>query len=219
MPAPPLPFVPQEQHGRPVVLAMILHVGSSDASRQALAPFREIAPPIADLLRPMSYDEMYPPDEGEYRPLASARTMFVDTIDRGVAAEILGRLAASTAQMTVAQLRVLGGAMAGVPADATAFAHRSRRIMLNLAAVYATRDEAPVHEAWLARTAESLRQGDDHAYVNFLGDEGQDRVRAAYPGRTWGRLTAVKRRYDPENVFRLNQNIPPEGADFGEEAA
>ena len=105
MPAPPLSFVPEEQHGRLVVLAMMLHVGPSGASRQALAPFREIAPPIADLLRPMSYDEIYPPDKAG-TTTASARTMFVDTIDRGVAAEILGRLAASSAQMPVAQIRV-----------------------------------------------------------------------------------------------------------------
>ena len=81
--------------------------------------------------------------------------------------------------------------------------------MLNLAAVYATRDEAPVHEAWLARTAESLRQGDDHAYVNFLGDEGPERLRAAYPGATWDRLAMAKARYDPDNVFRSNHNVTP----------
>ena len=54
-----------------------------------------------------------------------------------------------------------------------------------------------------------MRQGDDSAYVNFLADEGADRVRAAYPGATWERLAEIKRRYDPSNVFRLNQNIPP----------
>jgi FAD/FMN-containing dehydrogenase len=55
----------------------------------------------------------------------------------------------------------------------------------------------------------ALRQGDAGAYVNFLGDEGEDRVRAAYPGSTWERLAAIKRRYDPGNLFRLNQNVPP----------
>jgi FAD/FMN-containing dehydrogenase len=214
MPAPPLPFVPREQHGRLVVLAMLLHVGPSEEGQQALAPFRALATPIADLLHPLSYDEMYPPENGEESPVASASTMFVDTVDENAGAEILGRLGESTAQMPVAQLRVLGGAMAQVPADATAFAHRSRRIMVNLAAVYGARAEAPVHEAWLARAAASLRSGDDGAYVNFLGDEGPERVHAAYPGRTWDRLRAVKRRYDPQNVFHVNQNVPPE-SEFG----
>jgi hypothetical protein len=172
-----------------------------------LARFRSIAEPLADLLRPLSYDEMYPPENGG-GPRASGRTLFIDGLDHGVAAEILARLAASSAEMRVAQLRALGGAMARVPADATAFAHRTRRIMVNLGAVHAAPDEAAVHEAWLDAFAESLR-GDDDAYVNFLGDEGPDRVRAAYPGETWSRLRDVKRRYDPDNVFRVNHNVPP----------
>jgi FAD/FMN-containing dehydrogenase len=69
-----------------------------------------------------------------------------------------------------------------------------------------------VHEAWAAETAAALRQSDTGAYVNFVGDEGEERVRAAYPGPTWERLQAVKRRYDPDNLFRLNQNISPAAA-------
>jgi FAD/FMN-containing dehydrogenase len=69
--------------------------------------------------------------------------------------------------------------------------------------------EAAVHEAWVTGFAAALRQGDPGVYVNFVGDEGQGRVREAYPGSTWERLTAVKARYDPTNLFRLNQNIPP----------
>jgi FAD/FMN-containing dehydrogenase len=209
MPAPPMPFLSKEHHGRPVILAMVFHAGPSGAAEQALAPFRTLAEPLADLLRPMSYEDMYLPENGEQGPLATARNLFVDGVDRGVAAEILGRLAASTAAMPVAQLRVLGGAMARVPAEATAFAHRARRIMVNVAAVYVRRDEASVHEAWAEAFAVSLRNGNDGAYVNFLGDENADRVRAAYPGPTWDRLREVKRRYDPDNVFRMNQNIPP----------
>jgi FAD/FMN-containing dehydrogenase len=109
----------------------------------------------------------------------------------------------------LAQLRVLGGAMAAVPVDATAFAHRTSPIMATVAAVYAKPDEAPVHEVWATRAAKDLRQGDVGAYVNFLEDEGEERVRAAYPGLTWDRLASVKRDYDPDNLFRLNQNIPP----------
>jgi FAD/FMN-containing dehydrogenase len=108
---------------------------------------------------------------------------------------------------------VLGGAMARVPADATAFAHRDRRIMTNVAALYERPEERPAHEAWVAGLANELSLGDASAYVGFLGDEGEERVRAAYPGPTWDRLAAIKARYDPDNLFRLNQNVPPAPAE------
>ena len=209
MPAPPMPFVPDEHRGRLVVMATLVHAGPTKAGERAVAPFRALATPIVDMLRPLSYPELYPPENGAYRPRATARTLFLDTVDRGVAERILEHLRASTAQMAVAQLRVLGGAMARVPAEATAFAHRTSRLMLNVAAVYATPDEAPVHEAWVTKAAAALRQADAGAYVNFLADEGEQRIRAAYPGRTWDRLAAIKLQYDPTNLFRLNQNIPP----------
>jgi FAD/FMN-containing dehydrogenase len=109
----------------------------------------------------------------------------------------------------VAQIRVLGGAMARVPVDATAFAHRRSRIMVNVAALAERPEEAEGYEPWVAAFVKALTQRDTGAYVNFLGDEGTDRIRAAYPGPTWDRLRAIKRRYDPDNLFRLNQNIPP----------
>jgi FAD/FMN-containing dehydrogenase len=99
--------------------------------------------------------------------------------------------------------------MARVPADATAYAHRTSRIMVNLAAIYGSAEEQPTHEAWVTRFRDALRQGDDGAYVNFVGDEGEAGVRAAYPDGTWARLAEIKQRYDPTNLFHLNQNIPP----------
>jgi FAD/FMN-containing dehydrogenase len=117
--------------------------------------------------------------------------------------------------MRVAQLRVLGGAYARVPADETAYAHRSSRIMVNLAAFYEGPDDRIVRETWVERFVEGLRQGDGGAYVNFIADEGPDRVRDAYPGSTWDRLTAIKATYDPTNVFHRNQNIPPASATGG----
>jgi FAD/FMN-containing dehydrogenase len=99
--------------------------------------------------------------------------------------------------------------MGRVPVEATAFAHRKSRIMVNLAALYEDPEEAATHQAWVNGFAGALRQGDRGAYVNFLGDEGEARVRDAYPGPTWDRLKEIKGRYDPTNLFRLNQNIPP----------
>jgi FAD/FMN-containing dehydrogenase len=140
--------------------------------------------------------------------------MFTDGVDRATAETILERIQASSAMMAATQIRVLGGAMSRVPADATAFGHRDSRIMVNVAALYQQPEERPAHEAWVNGLAGEL-QGDDGAYVGFLADEGEERVRAAYPGPTWDRLRAIKRRYDPDNLFRLNQNIPPADGDEG----
>jgi FAD/FMN-containing dehydrogenase len=209
MPCPPMPFVPEERHGELVVLALLAYAGDAAAGERAIAPLRALADPIADLVRPMPYPEIYPPDDPDYHPMAVSRTMFLDRIDRDVARLIVDRLEASDASMRVAQLRVLGGAMARIPADATAFAHRTSRIMVNLAAFYDGPDDKLVREAWVAEFVAVLEQEDRGAYVNFLGDEGDERIRAAYPGSTWDRLAAVKARYDPTNLFRLNQNVPP----------
>ena len=99
--------------------------------------------------------------------------------------------------------------MARVPAEATAFAHRQSRIMVNLAAFYDGPADRPIRETWVREFEEALRQGDDGVYVNFLSQEGETEVRRAYPESTWDRLRAVKHRYDPDNFFRFNHNIPP----------
>jgi hypothetical protein len=157
----------------------------------------------------MPYSEIYLPDEEGFPLVESIRTMFVDAIDRPAAETIVERIRASNAAMTAAQIRVLGGAMARVPVEATAFAHRKSRIMVNVAALYERVEESVVYEPWVQEFADSLRGDDAGAYVNFLTDEGEERIRAAYPAGTWDRLRNVKARYDPTNLFRLNQNIRP----------
>jgi FAD/FMN-containing dehydrogenase len=209
MPAPPMPFVPAEHHGKLVIFAMLCHAGAGEAGERAVAPFRALATPVVDMVKPGRYPEMYPPDDENYHPLATTRTMFIDKVDRAVADTILEHLSASTASMRVAQLRVLGGAMARVPVQATAFAHRRSRIMVNCAAICERPEDMPMHAPWVTSFAAALRHGDAGAYVNFLADEGDARVRAAYPGSTWDRLRAIKTQYDPTNLFHLNQNIPP----------
>jgi FAD/FMN-containing dehydrogenase len=209
MNAPPMPFLAEEHHGKLVVMALMMYAGDTEAGERAVAPFRALATPLADMVKPMRYPEIYPPEDPEYRPLAIARTMFMDRVDRAAAETIMDRLASSTAPMRVAQLRVLGGAMARVPVDATAFAHRASRIMVNVASFYEGEHDRTEREAWVDEFAAALHQDDDGAYVNFLVDEGPERIRAAYPGSTWDRLAAIKARYDPTNLFRLNQNIPP----------
>lgn len=208
MPAPPMPFIPTEHHGRLIVMIQLVYAGPTEAGARAVAPLRALATPIADLIRPMRYPEMFPPEEN-FHPTAVAHTMFVDRIDHAVAETLCEHLQTADAPMRAVQLRVLGGAMSRVPVDATAFAHRHARIMVNLAAFYNGLEERDRRAAWVADFAAALHQGNAGAYVNFLGDEGAARVRAAYPGTTWERLAAIKARYDPTNLFRLNQNIPP----------
>jgi hypothetical protein len=209
MVAPPLPFLPAEAHGRPVIMALVCWAGELEAGERALAPFRS-AGPVADLVRPMPYAEIYGlfgDAEGPGPAQEVARSFFVDAVDVDAGEAIVEHLHASTAPMAVAQLRILGGATARVPVAETAFAHRERQVMVALGAVYEEAEESPEHEAWVTDFTEALRDGSPGVYVNFLGDEGDARVREAYPGATWDRLAEVKRHYDPDNLFRLNQNI------------
>jgi FAD/FMN-containing dehydrogenase len=207
--APPLPFVPDELHGSLVVMAKMVYAGDVEAGPRAVAPFRALAEPVADLLRPMRYPEIYPDEQG-YRLTAVARTMFAGNVGTGQAKTILERIGESSAMMAACEIRVLGGAMARVPANATAFAHRQSRVMINVAAIYdPSTSERSEHAGWVQGLSAELDDGDPGAYAGLLADEGEQRVRAAYPGTTWERLAAVKATYDPDNVFRLNQNIAP----------
>ena len=158
----------------------------------------------------MPYPELYPPEEEGYHPLALTRTLFLDRFGMDEARLAIERIDASDASMRVVQLRVLGGAAARVPDGATAYAHRTRRILAVVASFYEGADDMERRLAWVEGLRRDLHQADG-AYVNFLADEGEERVREAYPGATWDRLAAIKRRYDPENLFHLNQNVPPAG--------
>lgn len=213
MKAPPMPFLPEEQHGKPVLFGIMVYSGDPDAGVEVLSPFRALAEPILDTLATMRYPDIYEMmGEEEDAPMPAAmivRSMFTDVFDDESAEAITEYVGGSTADMAVAQLRVLGGAVATVPGDATAYAHRDRRIMANVAAMLSDPAETSLHEERVDRLVARLRRDTGGVYVNFLGEEGEARVREAYPGPTWERLREVKGRYDPTNLFRLNQNIPP----------
>jgi len=209
MPCPPMPFVAEEHHGTLVNMAMVAYAGAAEDGQAALAPFRALAEPLADMVRPIPYPEMFPPEDPDYHPTAVAQTMFLDRVDGATAQEIMRFLTESDASMRVSQLRVLGGAAARVPDDATAYAHRDSKIMVNLAAFYEGEGDKARRQAWVDQFAAAIQQDDTGEYVNFVGDEGEAGVRAAYPGPTYDRLAAIKAQYDPENLFRVNHNIPP----------
>ncbi|OGV93777.1 FAD-linked oxidase [Microgenomates group bacterium RIFCSPLOWO2_01_FULL_47_10] len=207
MPCPPMPFVPVEYHGQLIMMAMLFYAGPVNEAEKVLAPFRALATPIADLVKPMRYHEMFPSEEGSYHPTALAETMFMKSVELATAKVIFDQLQASDAGMRAVQLRVLGGVMADVPVKATAFAHRQSKILTNVAAFYEGEADKPKRQAWVDETAGKLNQGDNGVYVGFLGESIVSRIHDAYPGETWERLIAIKRHYDPANFFHLNQNI------------
>lgn len=208
MPCPPMPFAPAEIHGRLVIMALVCWSGPADDAEAALAPLRSLAEPLVDMVGPVPYPQLFPPADPDYHPTAVSRTFFLDDVDLDLARQIMAQLE-GTDGMRVVQLRALGGAIERVAADATAYAHRSSKIMGNAAAFFDGADDRAVRLEWVDRTVALLDQGYPGAYVNFLGEEGPERVRAAYPGATWDRLSQVKAMYDPTNLFRRNQNIPP----------
>jgi FAD/FMN-containing dehydrogenase len=209
MNAPPVPFVPAEQHGKPVVMVLMVYAGDAEAGERAIAPIRALATPLADMVRPIRYPQMYEGPDGPRPAHAAGTNVLVDAFASGAAEAILEHLETATAPMAAAQLRVLGGAMARVPDSATAFAYRGAKMMINVAAMYERPEDGPEHEAWASSLATTFSDGHPAAYVGFLGDEGQQGVQRAYPPATLERLAEVKHRYDPDNLFRLNLNVLP----------
>jgi FAD/FMN-containing dehydrogenase len=221
MPCPPMPFVDAAWHGKLVVFGLMCYAGPAEAGQAALQPFRDLSKlagmdaPIADLTKPMTYPEMFPQQEGEsdYHPLAVSKNLLIDRVDRDVADLVMDRLENIDAPMRVCQIRVMGGAMARVPWDATAFAHRKFKVLVNIAAFYEGELDRAEKHAWVDEFTHAMLQAagatSTCAYVNFVGDEGVERLHDIYPDETWARLREIKRHYDPTNLFRLNQNIPP----------
>ena len=209
MPAPPAPGVPEAVVGTMSLVTMIAYAGDPAAGQRALDPLRRVATPLAEMLAPMPYAGIYSFTEGAETPApAMLRSMFVDRFERSGLDLIVARMTAEDRPDAMVQFRVLGGAVARVSRDATAFAHRERRAMLAIMA--GLERDAERTRTWVEDLHAALAPAARGAYVNFLEAEGDERIRQAYPGATYERLVATKRRYDPENVFSRNQNIRPD---------
>ena len=200
MPCPPMPFVPEE-HRRAGDHGDHRWTGPAGAATPSLAPFRA----LGDAARRMRAADPVPgdvPARGpDYPRLPSRGTLFMDRVDRGGRQRSSTGSTAADATMRVVQLRVLGGAMARVPADATAFGHRGGRIMVNLAAF----SKAPTTSR-TARPGWTVRLGPrpgDGAYVNFLAKRDAERIRDAYPGSNLG---PARRDQGP---LRPHEPVPP----------
>jgi FAD/FMN-containing dehydrogenase len=210
--APPAPFLPEAVHGTPIVAVAGMWSGPTDGGDAATRPFRELADPITDLFGPMPYvamqallDALYPRGLHNY-----FRSAFVPALDDGVVAALAGAHRALPSPLSELHVHHLGGAMGRVPADATAFATRDKDFIVNAIARTPTAEGFDLVRDWARSTTDSLGSG-AATYVNFTGEAAPDRVHASYPAATYQRLVRVKDRYDPDNLFRLNQNIPPTG--------
>ena len=215
MSAPPMPFIPEAARGQVVIFALMAYAGAPEDAAGVLAPFRAIATPVADQLAPMPYSGLFPPDESGFRPIATSVTGFATGFGRDIAQTALDALSAARTrpgvQMAVVQLRPLGGAISRVAPDATAFAHRDRPIMFNVAAMVGDVAELEGQRGWVAELAAAIADGTPGAYVGFSMADDEEQVHAIYPGATYARLAAIKCRYDPENIFHRNHNVPPAG--------
>jgi len=209
--APPLPFLPEEVHGKPIVAVLGMWSGQAEDGDAATKPFRQLAPVVADLFGPMPYtamqtllDPLFP--RGMRNHFRSA--FFDDLGDDATVDAIVSAHAQVPNGVSELHVHHLGGAMGRVPADATAFGTRDREYILNVVARTPDADGFDTAVQW-ARSSSAALGPNAASYVNFTGETNEAIVRASYPPATYDRLVTVKNTYDPTNLFHLNQNIPP----------
>ena len=210
--APPLPFLPADVHGKEVVIFAFLYAGDIEAGRRALEPLRSYGSPVGAMVEPhafcgwqKAFDPLLTPGLRNYWKSHNFRALddaFLETLRRYVE-----RLPSPHSEIFIGQM---GGAQARVAADATAYPHRDAAYVMNVHTRWETAaaDESCV--AWARGLFdESARFATGGVYINFMPADETDRVGSAY-GATWDRLVALKAKYDPTNLFRVNQNIRPQ---------
>ncbi len=204
--------MPPEWHGRRIVALVCVHAGPLDDGAKTMAvPRRELGEPIVDLCGPIPYtamqsllDALYPKGITSYM-----KAGFLEGIDGATTETMLARHDAMTTPQQEIHIQQVGGAVSRVGQDFSPFPDRSSPYVLNLMASAPTPDGFDGSIAWARETYAALEPATSgRAYVNFMS-EGDDRIGQAYEPETFARLRELKRRYDPDNVFRLNQNIPP----------
>ena len=207
----PLPVFPSELHGRPVVSVVSCYAGPVEDGERVLAPLRAFGRPLLDLNKrkpfvdhQAMFDPSFPNGWWYYFRSCDVETLTDQVID--ITAEHAQRLRSPLTAFPIFQL---GGAIARVGDDDTAFHGRTTGHVFNINATTSTRDGFDEEREWSRTFWTALQPYHRGVYVNFLMDEGDQRVREAYGTDKYNRLRALKRQYDPDNVFRHNQNIPP----------
>jgi FAD/FMN-containing dehydrogenase len=210
--APAAPFLPQDLHGVPTCTIAVCWCGDLDAGERVLQPLRSFGTPLIDLIVAKPYLE----HQATFDPTVIPgwryywKSCELPALDDAVIEAMVTSSEAITSSRSYSVTFQLGGAVGRVDEDAMAYAHRDAGHNININAVWTEEETDPsAHMAWARSYFDRVEPHSPGVYVNFLGDEGADRVRAAYGDATFERLVALKRRYDPDNVLRLNQNIPP----------
>jgi FAD/FMN-containing dehydrogenase len=213
--APPAPWIPAALHGRHVLQVGTCHAGDPETAEHDLAPLRRLGRPAVDALRPRPFVELQQlmdatvPRGWHYYWKSHDLSALTD----GVLDAVVEWTWRITSPRSYTLLSQLGGAVARVPEDAAAYSHRAASHTVNVNAVWLTGDpQAAEHIAWARGLFDALAPYGAGVYINFVGQEGEDRIRAAYSGDKYERLVGLKTRWDPGNVFHLNQNIPPTAA-------
>jgi FAD/FMN-containing dehydrogenase len=209
--APPLPFVPEHLHGKPVVMVIPCWVGDIEEGQEVVRPLKEFGSPVADVCVPKPYlahqsmlDPSFVPGRWYYFKSCDVAELNDEIIDITVE-----RSLQIVSPMTSFPIWQMGGAVARVGEDETAFNGRSAGFTYNIGACTPTEEGFAEERAWVRSFWSALEPWHEGVYVNFLGDEGAERVRAAYGPAKYDRLVALKRKVDPDNFFRINQNIAP----------
>jgi FAD/FMN-containing dehydrogenase len=209
--APALPFIPEEFHGEPVVAVVCCYAGPVEEGEQVVRPLKEFGAPILDLCLPKPFlahqamfDPSFPHHRWYYFKSCDVAELTDDVID--ITVEHSLRIESPFTTFPIWQM---GGAVARVGEDDSAFGGRSAGFTYNIGACTETAEGFEDERQWVRDFWSALAPYHLGVYVNFLGDEGQDRVRESYGDAKYARLQELKQRYDPENFFRINQNIPP----------
>jgi FAD/FMN-containing dehydrogenase len=212
--APPLPFLAPEWHGKEILALAACYSGDLAEGERIMKPLRSFGEPIADVIAPHPYagwqtalDPLLTPGERNYWKSHDFRELSDALIDTFI--DFAGRIPDPQTELAFAQL---GGAVSRVPSGATAYTHRDAQFVLNVHGRWsdASKDAACIEWARaLFDAAAPFATGG--VYVNFMTQDEGERVTAAY-GDNYARLVALKNRYDPTNLFRVNQNVRPAGA-------
>jgi FAD/FMN-containing dehydrogenase len=214
--APPLPFLPSERYGTPVFGLLLTWAGDIGEGLKVIAPLRAVGSPLADFVRPVPYRAVQTMVDGSAPDGSPSywRSHRIPDLSDAVIDRIVTGVETITSPLSLLNGWVIGGAASRVAADATAVGDREAGFELRHIAVWRPGDPEPEqHRTWVREAWDAMRPlTAGRQFATYLADEGADRVRAAYGDRLT-RLAALKDRYDPTNVFRLNANIPTtEGA-------
>jgi FAD/FMN-containing dehydrogenase len=205
------PFLPEHLHGRPVVILAVCYAGDLAEGKAVLAPLRTLGEPLIDLIEPKPYVEHQGMlDAGVPHGLRYYwKSHYLPALsDAAIDALIEHAWAAPSPQSYTIMFHLGGAIRRRSPAD-SAFEDRSAEHALNIDAVWSDPETDAAQMAWVRRMFEATQSFGTGVYVNFLGEEGEERVRAAYGREKYERLARIKARYDPDNFFRMNQNIRP----------